>query len=119
MIDSPMCELSLCHGIYVFYTYLEELAHGIVALARSIGYGALCKRIPIYNIYVIRIHISKYEDILPVRDPYKACFRGAGVVWTPVISKLYEIKSSEVVLGRTVELNDGNPLIGYSLVSVY
>ena len=119
LIDSPMCELGRTHGIYVFYTYSQELAHGIVALACSIGYGALCRRIPIYNIYVVRIHIGKYEDILPVRDPYKACFRGVGLAWTPVISKLREIKPSDVVLGRTVELNDGNPLIGYSLVSVY
>lgn len=119
LIDSPMCELTLRHGIYAFYMYSEELAHGIVALARSIGYGALCKYIPIYKIYAVRIHIGKYEDILPVRDPYKACFRGVWAPWTPIVSKSSEITPPEVVFGRAVELNDGNPLVGYSFVSVY
>lgn len=119
LIDSPMCELGDHHGIYVFSTYFEDFAHELVALARSIGYGVMCRYVPKYKIYVIRIYIDKYIDILPIRDPYKVCFREAGNSYTAFMLGIRKIEPAEANFGRTVELNDGNCLVGYSLVSVY
>lgn len=116
LIDSPMCELGDAHGIYVFYTFLENLSWGIVTLARSLGFGVLHRKYK--GVYIVRVYINKYKDILPVRDPYKACYKYAGVAYSIILANKCDIPPSEVNFGRAVELNDGNCLVGYSLVSV-
>lgn len=116
LIDSPICEIGDSDGIYVFYTFSDELAHGIISLARSLNFGVTGKKSGL--VHIIRVYINKYIDILPVRDDYKACYDYANTVFALRVKNVREIRPDEACFGRSVRVNGGFGLIGYSFIPI-
>lgn len=118
LIDSPICELGTSEGIYKLYIRekYSKLADEILAFIRSLsisGIKTLDK-----GVFCITINITKYIDILPIRDEMKLCDNYANNSRNVMIRKIEELSNNDKIMGRMLKVNKGFFLVGYSLVPV-
>lgn len=115
LIDSQICELRLTEGSYAFYTNYIDLATSIITLARSIEWGA--RLMIVQGVYRVDVYMTKYIDALPIRDEYKLFSDYVDKDKHIKINNIETVENSDI-MGRTVRVNGGALLIGYSLVPV-
>lgn len=125
LIDSPICELGEVDGIYKLYMNkkYKTLVDELLAFIRSLRLGCVVKLSG--DVYVISFNITKYIDILPIRDEYKACYNYSSIgrnIMIKNIEKISEksnnLSKNDKIMGRKVKVNRGYFLVGYSLVPV-
>lgn len=118
LVDSPICECEPegIAGKYMFYTHYKNLEVGIVALARTFGWGV--KSEVIEGVTVISVYVTSHADEIPVKDPLKRCTKSFLRTYSVKINRVGMIGPDVHLRGREVGIFGGCPLIGYSLVPV-
>lgn len=118
LIDSVMCELGKVDGIYNLYIgrNYRQLADEILAFIRSLGLGVARKIVG--NNYCITFNVTKYIDILPIRDEMMACYDYASIGRNIIIRNIEDLSINDKIMGRKIKVNRGFFLVGYSLVPV-
>lgn len=118
LIDSVMCELGKVDGVYNLYIgqNYKELADKLLAFIRSLGLGVV-RKIVGFN-YCITFNITKYIDILPIRDDMMACYDYASINRNVIIRNIEDLSKNDKIMGRMIKVNRGFFLVGYSLVPV-
>lgn len=118
LIDSPICELGDTDGIYRLYISCryENLINEIFAFIRSLCLGVSRK---IENgVCCISFNITKYIDIIPIKDEMKECYDYASVNRFVSVTRLCRLSKNDKIIGRKVKVNNGFFLVGYSLATV-
>lgn len=118
LMDTPMCEFKGEDGIYHFKPHSYKFEQGLVGLLRLFGFPVRCGvtknhryvRFGIQNIAVI--------DDIPIRDKYKDISKIPPDNRYGFMPIMDNGRLKESVKGRSIKVNGGLVLVGYSLIPV-
>ena len=70
------------------------------------------------DVYCVKLYVTKYIDLLPIKDEYKECFTYSYRYGHTKILKVEKLDDCDINC-RTIKVNGGALLIGYSLIPVF
>lgn len=118
LMDTPMCSLKTEDGVYEFRPHSYEFEKDLVSLFRLFGFPVKCGvcdkkryvKMGIQNIAVI--------DDIPIRDRYKDIMKRPPDNRYTFMPLKKTGKLKDTVKGRSISVNGGLALVGYSLIPV-